>query len=172
MITGKIPFLTKGSMALFLGGETLLKDLGDEAPPRGIIYLAMSAIIFQLLNYLFRKILSQKNRSLTEYAKSLRTTVVNNVLNIYGVGLLFVFNWFCFFYLWRYIIITVLLSDYIIVNINHIWFLCRHFKDIEEKNIDEAENGKEIIVPTSVYLMLSIYIFLTLMPYLLSYALR
>ena len=107
MFSGRAPFLTKGSMVLFLGGEILVEKvekLGDhnKAPPRGIIYFVMSAIIFKLLNYLFQKIMNKKIQSLTDYAKSLRTIIVNNVLNVYGLGLLCVFNCFSLFYLWRY----------------------------------------------------------------------
>ena len=66
---GSIPSITKGRMALFLGGADMLTLLDDRPPGRAMVNFVIFTIIFQ-------------------------TTLENNVLNIYGLVFFLALNLF------------------------------------------------------------------------------
>ena len=100
MIQGSIPSITKGGLALFLGGDDMLKVLDDRPPGRATVNLVIFAIMFQIFMRGIKKLKTQKLQSVSMYAQNLRSTLVNNVLNIYGLVFLLALNLFALLYLW------------------------------------------------------------------------
>ena len=100
MLQGSIPSITKGGFALFLGGDDMLKILEDRPPGRAMVNLVIFTIIFQIFMRGIRKLKTQKLKSLSAYAHKLRSTMVNYVVNIYGLIFLLAVNLFSLFYLW------------------------------------------------------------------------
>ena len=49
ILSGKIPFLTKGPWALFFGGKEILHELSNAKPGRHLPYLYLISIIFNLV---------------------------------------------------------------------------------------------------------------------------
>ena len=82
---GSVPIITKGDFALFLGGQKMLENLEDRPPGRAMILLLIFTIIFQVFMWGLKKYKTQHLQSVSSYAQSLRITLVNNVLNIYGL---------------------------------------------------------------------------------------
>ena len=101
MVLGTMPVLTKGPVSLFLGGEEIMDLLGDEDPGKALFHLCIFSIIFHTTNSLYKKYKNRKLHSVTDYAQSLRTTLVNNVLNVYGLVLLIFWNCIVLAYLLR-----------------------------------------------------------------------
>ena len=101
MVVGKIPVLTKGPISLFLGGEEIMDVLGDEDPGKALFHLCIFSVIFQSSNSVYKKYRNRKLHSVTDYTQSLRTTFVNNVLNVYGLFLLIFCNCIFLVYLLR-----------------------------------------------------------------------
>ena len=101
MVFGTIPVLTKGPISLFLGGEEIMDILGDEDPGKAVFHLCIFSVIFQSSNSVYKKYKNMKLHSVTDYAQSLRTTFVNNVLNVYGLVLLIFCNCIFLVYLLR-----------------------------------------------------------------------
>ena len=48
ILTGKIPFLTKGPWAMFFGGEEIVPELSDRSAGRHLLVLYMASITFSL----------------------------------------------------------------------------------------------------------------------------
>ena len=101
MVLGTMPVLTKGPISLFLGGEEMIAVLGDEDPGKAAFYLCIFSVMFHITNSIYKKYKNRKLRSVTDYAQSLRTTLVNNVLNVYGLVLLIFCNCIFLAYLFR-----------------------------------------------------------------------
>ena len=101
MMLGVVPIITKGSFALFLGGEKMLRILDDRSPGRSTVNFLIFTIIFQILIGGLKKYKTYHLQEVSTYAQSLRTTLVNNVLNIYGLVVLLVGNVLTLLYLWR-----------------------------------------------------------------------
>ena len=96
MLQGSIPSITKGGFALFLGGDDMLKILEDRPPGRAMVNLVIFTIIFQIVMRGIRKLKTQKLKS----QHKLRSTMVNYVVNIYGLIFLLAVNLLSLFYLW------------------------------------------------------------------------
>ena len=101
MVLGTMPVLTKGPISLFLGGEEMIDVLGDENPGKAAFYLCILSVVFHITNSMYKKYKNRKLHSVTDYAQSLRTTLVNNVLNVYGLVLLIFCNCIFLAYLAR-----------------------------------------------------------------------
>ena len=101
MMMGLVPIITKGSFALFLGGEKMLHILDDRPPGRSTVNFLIFTIIFQIFIRGMKKYKTHHLQEVDTYAQSLRTTLVNNVLNIYGLVVLLVGNVLVLLYLWR-----------------------------------------------------------------------
>ena len=110
MMFGTIPFLTKGPICLFLGGEEIIDSLGDEDPGKALLHLCVFSIFFQIFNSIYKKIKTDKLQSVNDYAQSLRTTIVNNVSNIYGLLFLFCVNFTLLIYLFRQVNLSLKLN--------------------------------------------------------------
>ena len=94
MMQGSIPSITKGRMALFLGGDEMLNLLDDRPPGRAMVIFVIFTIIFQIFMQGLKKLKTQNLKSVSMYAQNLRTTLVNNVLNIYGLVFFLALNLF------------------------------------------------------------------------------
>lgn len=101
MVFGTMPILTKGPFSPFLGGEEIIDALGDEAPGKAAFYLCILSVIFHITNSVYKKYKNRKLHLATDYAQTLRTTLVNNVLNVYGLVLLIFCNCIFLAYLAR-----------------------------------------------------------------------
>ena len=101
MVLGTMPVLTKGPISLFLGGEGIIDILGDEDPGKAAFYLCIFSVMFHITKSIYKKYKNRKLLSVTDYAQSLRTTLVNNVLNVYGLVLLIFCNCIFLAYLFK-----------------------------------------------------------------------
>ena len=90
MMLGVVPIITKGSFALFLGCEKMLRILYDRSPGRSTVNFLIFTIIFQIFIRGMKKYKTYHLQEVSAYAQSLRTTLVNNILNIYGLVVLLV----------------------------------------------------------------------------------
>ena len=100
MLQGSIPSITKGGLALFLGGDDMLKVLDDRPPGRVVFNLVIFSIIFQIIMRGIKTLKTQNLQSISTYAQNLRATLVNNVLNIYGLFFLLALNLVLLLCLW------------------------------------------------------------------------
>ena len=82
MCQGILPLLTNGRLALFYGGDQIITDLSKKSLWRGMPKLVICSAIFQI--FLF--VLKQSNsRGLKSYAYNLTKSLVENVINMYGI---------------------------------------------------------------------------------------
>ena len=77
-----LPMLTKGPFALFYGGEEIIPELSEKSPGRGVPILIMWSAIFQVSLYILK---ASKSRKMKMYAHNLTKSLVENVLNMYGI---------------------------------------------------------------------------------------
>ena len=101
MMQGSVPIITKGGFALFLGGQKMLEILEDRPPGRAMFHLVIFTFIIQVFMWGLKKYKTQHLQSVSSYAQSLRITLVNNVLNIYGLIVLLLINVLTLIYLFR-----------------------------------------------------------------------
>ena len=101
MMLGNCPVLTKGPISLFLGGEEIMDRLGDDVPGKAVLHLCLFSLFFMICNSVYKKIKTEKLNSVNDYALSLRATIVNNVINMYGLGAIFSSNITLVIYLFR-----------------------------------------------------------------------
>ena len=101
MIQGTVPFLTNGAFALFLGDPQMVSTIEDRPPGRALPNLMIISIIFQVLMWCLKGYYIHCLQPLCTYAQSLRTTLVNGVVNIYGLISLLLINVFTFITLLR-----------------------------------------------------------------------
>jgi hypothetical protein len=142
MIQGSLPLLTKGPLALFYGGNQIINDLSEKSPGRGFLILVMCSAIFQI----FLSILKQtKSRNLKTYLYNLTKSLVENVVNMYGIIASF--------------IITIASVAY---GLMHHWSI--------EKSLKQEQFTE--IVPHEIYFLYILLLFITIVPFLKSYALR
>ena len=144
MYQGNSPYFTKGPLALFYGGREILSELSDEQPGNGLPQLMVVSIIFQLVMYLYEKYHKRQLPNVTGYLKNLRTNMITNVLNLYGVVLVIIFNILGFL------------------------FLISHYFRIGQKDELAKEDN---LVPDGIYVLTFLFVVLVLWPYR-SHALR
>ena len=82
MFKGTLPMLTKGPFALFYGGEEILDKLSDGLPGKGVPILILCSALFQLFLYVLKKF---QARGMKLYTQNLRKSLVENILNMYGI---------------------------------------------------------------------------------------
>ena len=92
MWLGSAPSLTKGPLALFYGGKEILDSLCDGYPDSGLEYVLLVSIIFQLIMYSYEKYKKRQMPQVMHYLRSLQISIIKNVLNVYGVVLVIIFN--------------------------------------------------------------------------------
>ena len=82
MYQGELPLLTKGPFSIFYGGEEIIPHLSKISAGRGLIVLFMCSAVFQISLYVLKQ---SKSRKLQGYSQVLTKTMVENVLNMYGI---------------------------------------------------------------------------------------
>ena len=82
MFQGSLPMLTKGPIALFYGGDSIIEDLSERSPGRGVPILLICSSVFQIFLYILKQ---SKSRKLIMYVHNLNKSLVENVLNMYGI---------------------------------------------------------------------------------------
>ena len=95
MYQGKLPLLTKGPFSIFYGGEEILPHLSKLSAGRGIPVLFMGSAIFQISLYILKQ---SKSRKLQGYSQVLTKTMVENVLNMYGIMVIIIISIICVTY--------------------------------------------------------------------------
>ena len=142
MFLGKLPMLTKGPFALFYGGDKLVSQLSEDPPGRGMFFLILFSAVFQVLLFV---LIYQKARNLKMYSQTLKKTLVENVLNIYGIIVI--------------IIISIVSTVY--VALHHISIETNKKREKAKKN-----------VPKEIILLFIFVAFVIIMPFSRSFALR
>jgi hypothetical protein len=142
MYQGRLSMVTKGPLALFYGGEDIIPELSG-FPDSGIPIFTYGSIVFQVCLYLFKWF---KSRKLKMYAHTLRKTMIENVLNMYGI-------------------IVIILISITAVVYGHI-----HFQGIKNNNKTKGKTAK--LVPNEIILMFMLTMFVIAIPFFKSYALR
>ena len=101
MISGSVPLLTKGPFALFLGGEEMLDVLDDGNPGNALPYLILFSLLFQICVFSFKTIRNRQTETFTDYVQNLRKSLVENVLNVYGIMFIVFCNVITLTYIFR-----------------------------------------------------------------------
>ena len=142
MVQGTLPMLTKGPFALFYGGEEILDKLSNGSPGKGVPVLILSSALFQLSLYVLKKF---QARGMKQYTQNLRKSLVENILNMYGI------------------IIIVAISS-----ISLIYITIHHSSIKENKEVNKSSK----LVPTEILILYSLTMFCVLLPFLRNHALR
>ena len=142
MFQGTLPMLTKGPFALFYGGEEILDQLSNGSPGKGVPILILSSALFQLFLYVLKKF---QARGMKLYTQNLRKSLVENILNMYGI------------------IIIVAISS-----ISLIYIIIHHNSIKENKEVKESSK----LVPTEILILYSLTMLCVLLPFLRNHALR
>ena len=138
----QLPLLTKGPFALFYGGDAIIPDLSNKPPGRGVPVLIFLSAAFQVSLYIMKIV---KSKNVKRYAQNLAKSLVENILNIYGIFLI--------------IMMTLLSVTYITI---HHWSI--------EKNREKEKTEGEI--PWEIFFLYGITPLCGVLPFLKSYALR
>lgn len=133
--------LNKGPFALFYGGNQIIPQLSENSPIK-MYALFLCSAIFQVSLYILKH---SKSRKLNTYKNNLIKTLVENVLNIYGIVVL--------------IIISMASVAYSIL---HHWNI--------QKNQTKEKTTK--LVPTEIIIIYGVHLLVVVLPYIKSYALR
>ena len=142
MFKGTLPMLTKGPFALFYGGEEILDQVIDGSPGKGVPVLILSSALFQLFLYVLKKF---QARGMQLYTQNLRKSLVENILNMYGI------------------IIIVAISS-----ISLIYIIIHHNSIKENKEVKKSSK----LVPTEILILYSLTMLCVLLPFLRNHALR
>ena len=132
--------LTKGPITLFYCGD--IEDLSERSPGRGVPILLMSSSIFQIFLYILKQ---SKSRKLKTYVQNLNMSLVENVLNMYG-----------------------LIAIIIITTISVAYAFFHHSTFAKYK---KHENTTDL-VPKEIFFVYTVILFITIIPFIKSYALR
>ena len=92
MYQGELPLLTKGPFSIFYGGEEIIPHLSKIAAGRGLIVLFVCSAVFQISVYVLKQ---SKSRKLEGYSQELTKTMVENVLNMYGIMVIIIISIIC-----------------------------------------------------------------------------
>ena len=142
MYQGQLPMLTKGPLALFYGGDQIIPDLSEKSPGRGVPLLFLGSAIFQVSLYILKHL---KSRDRKMYVHNLTKSLVENVLNMYGI------------------IVIILIS------ITSVAYIILHHWSIEQnKNKIKITN----LVPKEIIILFGVVLFITILPFIKSYPLR
>ena len=85
MVLGHLPLLTKGGVALMLGGKDIIPFLSEDVPGRAMLLVQLCSAFFQLFIYCYKKI---KFRKLVSYTYQLQQTIFESSLNLYGLNII------------------------------------------------------------------------------------
>ena len=134
--------LTTGPFALFYGGEEILDKLSDGLPGKGVPILILCSALFQLFLYVLKKF---QARGMKLYTQNLRKSLVENILNMYGI------------------IIIVAISS-----ISFMYIMIHHNSINENKDVEESSK----LVPNEILIIYGLTMFCVLLPFLRNHALR
>ena len=62
MLFGSVPLLTRGPLAVFLGGEKMLNILADAPPGKALLHLSVFTFVFQVCISTYKKYLKHIQR--------------------------------------------------------------------------------------------------------------
>ena len=142
MYQEKLPMLTKGPFALFYGGEEILTELSDKSPGRGVPLLIVWSAILQVSLYILK---SARSRNKMMYFHNLTKSLVENVLNMYGIIVI--------------ILISIISTAYITI----------HHLSIEKNRMQDTTPK---IIPKEILILYFLTMFCVVLPFIKSYALR
>ena len=142
MCQDKLPILTRGPFALFYGGEEIIPELSEKSPGLGVPILILWSAIFQVSLYIFK---TSKSRKMKMYAHNLTKSLVENVLNMYGIIVI--------------ILISIISTVYITI----------HHLSIEKNRMQDTTSK---IIPKEIIILYFLTMFCVVLPFIKSYALR
>jgi hypothetical protein len=142
MYQEQLPILTKGPFSLFYGGEQIINQLSKKSPGRGIPVLFIGSAIFQISLYILKQ---SKSRKLKTYTHNLTRSLVENVLNMYGIMVI--------------IIMSIISAVYSII---HHWRMAMH----------KMSGNPTDLVPREIIIIFVVIILCTVIPFIKRYALR
>ena len=146
-----LPYLTKGPLALFFGSDQILTNLTDQSPGPHLPILLSLSVAFQAAMLLCQKYQRVSQESVSQYIHNLRTTLVHNVSNVYGMVLL------------------------LVLNIGAIIFIQSHYLNIYQNKSDlltqDIDDQNPTIFPKGLFVLASVIFISVLWPYR-SHALR
>jgi hypothetical protein len=142
MYHDKLPLLTKGPFALFYGGEELFAELSDKSPGRGVPVHIFGSAVFQVFLYM---IICVRSRNKKIYFQNLRRSLVENVVNMYGIMAI--------------IMISIISSAYILL----------HHLSIETYKTKIKTSN---LIPKEVIILYFLTLLCVVLPFMKSYALR
>ena len=144
MYRGSVPLLTKGPLVTFYGREQLLQLVSQGAPGKSLSILLLSSLLFQVFLILFKIFYSRK---ITNYPLQLRATLVEGVLNIYGLLIIIIMSLTaCFYVIYHYLTIKHLLTL--------------------------KAPGEADLMPSSLLILYLLTVFVVLLPYTQNFHLR
>ena len=145
MYTGRVPLLTKGPLVTFYGREELLEEVSADPPGQALTVLLVSSLAFQVVLFLFKWNFSRK---IENYALNLKATLVNNVLNIYGLLIIIMISLIaCFYVIYHYLTI----------------------KNLSKQTEDGTERN---VMPVGLLLLYLLTFLVVLLPFIQNFALR
>ena len=145
MYTGRVPLLTKGPLVTFYGREELLEEVSADPPGQALTVLLVSSLAFQVVLFLFKWNFSRK---IENYALNLKATLVNNVLNIYGLLIIIMISLIaCFYVIYHYLTI----------------------KNLSKQTEDGTERN---VMPVGLLLLYLLTFLVVLIPFIQNFALR
>ena len=93
MMTGNLPYLTKGPFALFYGGAEIIPKLSSESPGKHETIATIVFIVFPIIMIVYKKLTMRKLSTL----QRMKEIIVSNFLNVFNVFMiLFVMFLFIF----------------------------------------------------------------------------
>ena len=143
MYLGDVPLLTKGPLVTFYGGAELLKEVSPGAPGKSLTILLLSSLLFQAVLFIFKWFCARKIRN---YTLELKATLVNNVLNIYGLLIL------------------------ITISATACFYVIYHYLSIQNEAVQTGAEGH--LMPRGLLLLYLLTAFVVLLPYCQNFALR
>jgi hypothetical protein len=146
-----LPYLTKGPLAIFFGSDQILTNLTDQSPGLHLPILLSLSVAFQATMLLCQKYQRVSHESVSQYIHNLKTTLVHNVSNVYGMIVL------------------------LVLNIGAIVFIHSHYLNIHKNKSDllnqDIDDPNQTIFPKGLFVLALVIFISVLWPYH-SHALR
>ena len=86
MVTGNLPYLTRGPFALFYGGAAIIPQLSLESAGSHLSTAYVTFIVFHIIMITYKKLTMRKLPT----QQRLKEIVVSNFLNVFRIGLILV----------------------------------------------------------------------------------
>ena len=81
MMTGNLPYLTKGPFALFYGGADIIPKLSSESPGKHATISTIVFIVFHICMFMYKKLTMRKLSTL----QRMKEIIVSNFLNVLNI---------------------------------------------------------------------------------------